>query len=91
MADKRLYQSVVLWFLVAGCTTQPRTDQRADSGSAAGADVQCHSEQLTGTLLSKSVCTTRAQRDAAQAEAERLKNAAAQSGSCRSSSGAGCQ
>jgi hypothetical protein len=89
MPDAKLCQLVVL-IIVAGCTTQPGRDHRADSANAAAADVQCHSDLLTGTMLSKTVCTTRAQRDAAQADAENIRKAAAQSNSCRSSSGAGC-
>jgi hypothetical protein len=81
---------LVVFITLAGCTTQPGRDHRADSANVAGADVQCHSEQMTGTMLSKSVCTTAAQREAAQADADNLRRTAAQSGSCRSGSGAGC-
>jgi hypothetical protein len=87
MPDTKLCHLAVL-IIVAGCTTQAGRDQHADSVNAA--DVQCHSEQLTGTMLSKTVCTTAAQRAAAQADADNLRKAAVQSGGCRSGSGAGC-
>jgi uncharacterized lipoprotein YajG len=76
--------------LVAACTTPPNRDQHADRVNAAGADVQCHSEQATGSMFSKTVCTTQAQRDAAQADAENLRKSAAQQGGCRSSAGTAC-
>jgi hypothetical protein len=47
---------------VVGCTTQP-----AKTANAAGPDRQCHVDVLTGSLISKTVCTTQAERDAAQA------------------------
>ncbi len=56
--------------LVAGCATQP--NKVADDGP----DVQCHSEQTTGSLITKSVCTTRAQRVALQAQLNEVKQAA---------------
>jgi hypothetical protein len=47
---------------VAGCTTPP-----AKTANAAGPDRQCHVDVQTGSLISKTVCTTQAERDAAQA------------------------
>jgi hypothetical protein len=47
---------------VVGCTTQP-----ARTANAAGPDRQCHADVLTGSLIGKTVCTTQAERDAAQA------------------------
>lgn len=47
-------------FFVAGCATQTKTVANE------GPDVQCHAEQATGSLISKTVCTTRAQREAQQ-------------------------
>ena len=47
---------------VVGCTTQP-----AKTANAAGPDRQCHADVLTGSLIGKTVCTTQAERDAAQA------------------------
>jgi len=45
-----------------GCTTQP-----ARTANAATPDRQCHADVLTGSMMSKTVCTTQAERDAAQA------------------------
>jgi hypothetical protein len=50
---------------------------------AAGTDVPCHSEQLTGTMIGKAVCTTKAQRDAQQAAVERIGNEVIQTNTCR--------
>lgn len=52
---------------VAGCATQPGKDHGAANVNAAGTDTQCHSQQLTGSMISKTVCTTKARRDAQQA------------------------
>lgn len=40
-----------------------------------GPDVQCRSEQTTGSLIIKSACTTRAQRAAQQIQLDDLKRA----------------
>jgi hypothetical protein len=78
--------------VVAGCTTQQARDHGAVNANAAGLDVQCHSEQRTGSAFGKTVCTTQAERDAQRAAAADLKRAAAaQGGGCRSSSELGCQ
>jgi hypothetical protein len=53
--------------IVAGCTTQP--NKVANDGP----DVQCHSVQTVGSLIAKSVCTTRAQRVAQQAQLDDLR------------------
>jgi hypothetical protein len=66
MPNPNLCQLILL-IIVAGCTTQP--NKVAD----AGPDVQCHSEQVTGSLITKSVCTTRAQRAQEQARVDALK------------------
>jgi hypothetical protein len=73
--------------IAAGCATQPSTARVANAN--AGSDVQCHSEQLTGSLITRSVCTTKEQRDAMQAEAENIRSHIQQPGDpCRP--GAGC-
>ena len=48
--------------IVAGCTTPPH--KVVDDGP----DVQCHPLETTGSLLSKRICTTRAQRETLRAE-----------------------
>jgi hypothetical protein len=88
-----LRQFVIL-IIVAGCTTQPGKDHGADKLNAAGADVQCHSEQLTGSMISKTVCTTKAERDAQHAAAADLRSAAtahAGGGCPPGNSAQGCQ
>jgi hypothetical protein len=88
MPNAKLCQLVIL-IIVAGCATQPGKDHGADKVNAAGGDVQCHSEQLTGSMLSKTtVCTTQAQRDAAE---NIRRAAAAEGGGCRTNSATGCQ
>jgi hypothetical protein len=87
MPNAKLCQLVIL-SVIAGCTTQPGKDHLA----AAEADVQCRSEQPTGTMLSTSICTTKAEREARQAAAEGVRAAAAQSDGCRpTTSAGGCQ
>jgi hypothetical protein len=71
MPNVKLCQLSIL-MIVAACTTQP------NKVANAGPDVQCHSEQTTGSMITKTVCTTRAQRAAQQAELEDLKRAVAQ-------------
>jgi len=68
MPNAKLCQLSML-IIVAACTTQP------NKVANTGPDLQCHSEQTTGTLMTKSVCTTRAQRAAQQAEVSDLRRA----------------
>jgi hypothetical protein len=49
---------------VVGCTTQP-----AKTANTASPDRQCHTDVPTGSIIGKTVCTTQAERDAAQANA----------------------
>jgi uncharacterized lipoprotein YajG len=78
---------VVALSILAGCAAQPVKDHTTDSANNSGQDVQCHSEQQTGSMFSKTVCTTKAERDAQQAANDQLRNAVAtQAGSCHSSS-----
>jgi hypothetical protein len=65
--------------LGAGCATQPSKAPSAANANAAGTDTQCHSEALTGSLISKTVCTTKAQRDAQQALVGEVQNSSMQS------------
>jgi hypothetical protein len=55
---------------VAGCTTQP-----AKTADAARSDRQCHTDVLTGSMITKTVCTTQAERDAEQASVVGLRQA----------------
>lgn len=70
---------LVFAIIVAGCTTQPGKDHGAANVNAAGTDGQCHSEQLTGTMISRTVCITKAQRDAQQAAVDDIRKEAEQS------------
>jgi hypothetical protein len=90
MPNAKLCQLVML-IIVAGCAAQPSKDHGAATANAVERDVQCHSEHQTGTMLSNTVCTTQAQRDAQKAAAEDIRRSAAQGGGCRSVSGSGCQ
>jgi hypothetical protein len=78
MSNAKLCQLVIL-IVVAGCATQPGKDHGAATVNAAGADTQCHSQELTGTMFSKTVCTTKAQRDAQQGLVGEVQNSAMQS------------
>jgi hypothetical protein len=51
-----------------GCTTQP-----AKTANVAKPDRQCHTDVLTGSLISKTVCTTQAERDAEQATVDGMR------------------
>jgi hypothetical protein len=73
MSNARLLPFVISG-LLAGCTTPPATNHTATAANAAGADRQCHTEQLTGSLISRTVCTTKAQRDAEQAALDQYKS-----------------
>jgi hypothetical protein len=53
-----------------GCTTQPPR-----TANAAGPDRQCHTDVLTGSMINKTVCTTQAERDAAQASVTGMRQA----------------
>jgi hypothetical protein len=59
-----------LLIIVAGCATQPN---KVANG---GPDVQCHSEQEIGSLITRSICTTRAQRAEQQAQLDEVRRAA---------------
>ncbi len=63
MFDSKLYLLVTLGIL-AGCSTQPAKVPAANNASTAGTDVQCHSVQITGSMLSKTVCSSKADTDA---------------------------
>jgi hypothetical protein len=71
MPNSQLYLLAVS-IIVAGCATQPSKDRAANAN--AGPDVQCRSEQLTGSKITRTVCTTKAQRDALQAGADAVRN-----------------
>lgn len=58
--------------IVAGCATQPGKDRVANAN--AEPDVQCQSEQLTGSKITRTVCTTKAQREALQAAANAVRD-----------------
>jgi hypothetical protein len=73
MPNVKLCQLVML-IIVAACTTQP------NKVANAGSDFQCHSEQTTGSLIIKSVCTTRAQRAAMQGQLDDVKRAVEEGG-----------
>jgi hypothetical protein len=66
MLNAKLCQLGIL-IMVAGCTTQP--EKVANDGP----DVQCRSVESTGSMIPKSVCTTRAQRAAQQALLDELR------------------
>lgn len=56
MLDARLCRLSVL-IILAGCATQP------SKVANIGPDIQCHSAELVGSVIPKSVCTTKDQRD----------------------------
>ena len=68
MPNAKLCQLIML-IIVAACTTQP------NKVASAGPDLQCHSEASTGSLITQSVCTTRAQREAEERQLDALKGA----------------
>jgi hypothetical protein len=70
---------LLVLLMVAGCASQPGKDHAATNASTAGTDTQCHSEALTGSLITKTVCTTKAQRDAQQALVGEVQNSTMQS------------
>jgi hypothetical protein len=84
MLNAKLYPLAIL-IMVVGCAAQPPKVATANAGT----DVQCHSEKLTGSLIPRSVCTTKEQRDQMQAEADNIRSHVQSPGDpCRA--GAGC-
>jgi hypothetical protein len=69
MLDAKLCRLSML-IIVAGCTSQPNKVVKEEP------DVQCHSEETVGSLITKTVCTTKAQRAAQQAQIEELRRSA---------------
>ena len=67
MSNAKLCGFIIL-AAVVGCTTQP-----AKTANAAGPDRQCHTDVLTGSMINKTVCTTQAERDAAQATVDGMR------------------
>jgi hypothetical protein len=82
MPSAKACQLVIL-IVVAGCATQPDKDHGAASANTAGTDVQCQTQHVTGALIAKRVCTTKAQRDAAQDGVEDTRDAAMKSVTAR--------
>jgi hypothetical protein len=78
MSNTKKVCQLVMLISVAGCTAHPSKNQGADRVIADAPDVQCRSEQPTGSLISKTVCTTKAQRDAQQASSRDLQRAVQQ-------------
>ena len=59
--------------IVAGCTTQPAKNPSSSTLASNGPDVQCHTEELAGTMIGKTVCTTQADRDAQKRTDEAIR------------------
>lgn len=69
--------NLAIMIAFAGCTTQPAKDHAAAKVNAAGNDVQCQTEQLTGSIIHKvSLCTTKDDREAEQLADEEIRGAA---------------
>jgi hypothetical protein len=66
MSVPRLCQLGML-MIVAGCASQPNKDANS------GPDVVCHSVDAVGSLITKSVCTTRAERAEQQAQLDEVR------------------
>jgi hypothetical protein len=87
MFGARIYM-LVTTAILAGCATQAGKGGTADKASANGSDMQCQSKAVTGSMFSKTVCSTKAQRDASRAAAEELKEeAGTHDNVCRSPTG----
>jgi hypothetical protein len=69
MPGAKLWRLSML-IIVAGCSTQPKVAKE-------GPDVVCHQEQTIGSLITRSVCTTRAERAEQAAQLEELRRVAA--------------
>jgi hypothetical protein len=82
MPNAKAFQLVIL-IAVVGCATQPDKDHGAAGANTAGTDVQCQTQQVTGALIGKRVCTTKAQRDAAQGGVEDTRDAVMKSVTAR--------
>jgi hypothetical protein len=72
MSNNKSYLLAVS-IIVAGCAAQSGKDPVANTNAAP--DVQCQSEELTGSKIPRTVCTTKAQRDAQQARADSVRDA----------------
>ena len=58
-----------IFILLAGCATQPAKVANTKPAS----DVQCVSDQLTGSRITHSVCTSQEQRDRQAADTEQVR------------------
>jgi hypothetical protein len=76
MPHAKLGQLVIL-IVFAGCTTQSAKDRGAAKLNTARIDLQCQTEQLTGSIIRRvSLCTTKDDRDAEQLADEEIRRAA---------------
>jgi hypothetical protein len=85
-------QSMMLSLLAvvaAGCTTAPPPVTRT---AAAGSDIECHNETITGSHLSTRVCMTRAEREMKEANAKEMRERMSLPGavSCGQANQMGC-
>lgn len=78
---KRQSLGFVVLAILAGCATQPPASSRGDSAQ----DLQCHDQRTTGSMMTRTVCTTKAERDAQQAATDQLRSSMEMQGGCRGS------
>ena len=62
-----------LLLVLVGCSAQPKQVPVADHTIASTQDVQCHREQITGSMLGRTVCNTQAERDNQQQSLDDLR------------------
>jgi hypothetical protein len=83
----------LLVLVAAGCASAPPATRTAAAGTgAAGSDVECHSETITGSHLSTRVCMTKAEREAREANSREMREKMSLPGavSCGQANQMGC-
>jgi hypothetical protein len=55
-----------LLLVLVGCSTQPKKVQVDDRTIASAQGLQCHHEEITGSMVGRTVCTDQADRNAQQ-------------------------
>jgi hypothetical protein len=69
--------TVVILSGASGCATLPPVSETtaAEKIATEPADLQCHTERLTGSMIASRVCTTKAQRSASERNIRSFRDA----------------
>jgi hypothetical protein len=62
-----------LLLVLFGCSTQPGKVQMADGTIASAQGLQCHHEEITGSMVGRTVCTNQADKNAQERSLDDLR------------------